>query len=290
MGETSVPRRSCSALAALGFLSSVALAQNPPGFTTYQGTGQSPLSNPFASGLVGNNDPTGYSSVSCTGGSPAVIIFAGQSNATNAVDSAYSVTQANNRQLNVLDGSCYSSKGTLLGVTGSGSNVAARIGDLLISGGSYTNVVLVPMAIGSTSVANWANSTQTPYLYNAIAVVARRLAAQSLTATHVVWMQGETDTQLGTSQANYTASLNVVIGGFRSAGISAPFIVQKETWIGSTTSATVRAAQSAASGTNVFVGADLDTLDDTNRYDTTHFNATGAAAAAALIKAQIILH
>ena len=47
----------------------------------------------------------------------------------------------------------------------------------------------------------------------------------------------------------------------------------------------MQAAQVAlANGTTVFAGGDLDTLNATNRQaDNTHFNDTGAAAAATLI-------
>jgi len=283
-----------------------AIAQVPSGSSTYLGSGQSPLSDPFFIYPYELNafnppfkDTTGYTSTSCAlvgGETTAVIIFAGQSNANNTVNSSYTVTQSRNHQMNIFDGLCYQSKGIMLGVGGSAfpptgySSVIAVLADKLISDAHYQRVIAVPIAVDGASSADWSTPKIAPYIFNSIAVAARRLAAQGLTATHVQWMQGETDCLNGVSQSTYAANLNLIIAGFRNAGISAPFLVNEESWFNGSTCTAIQNAQVAASGTNVFPAANLDSIGAGSRWDNTHFTSAGAATAAGLMEAQIILH
>jgi hypothetical protein len=278
-------------------------AQSPPGFSTYLGSGRTPLSDPFSIAPfdfffppAAFTDPTGYTPVSCAlvgGESTAVIVVIGQSLVGNTVNAAYTVTQAKNHQLSLYDGNCYVSQGVMLGVSNGSpslSNTLARAGDKLIADGHYTRVIFELVSVSGTTVGNWADAAHAPYLFNQIAVAARRLAAQNLTATHIIWMQGESDNLGGTSQASYTASLSTVIAAIRNAGMSGPLLINEESWANGAVAANVQNAQLAASGTNIFAGANLDTIDNTGRYDTTHLNATGSNTAAGLLEAKIILH
>jgi hypothetical protein len=279
-------------------------AQSPPGFLTYLGSGRTPLSDPFSIYPIDTFfppaqfvDTSGYTGVSCAlvgGETTAVIMVIAQSLGANTVNASYTVTQAKNHQLNLYDGNCYVSKGVMLGVSNGSptlSSTLARLGDKLIADAHYVRVIFLLVAVSGTMVSDWANSQRAPYMFNQIAVAARRLAAQGLTATHVIYMQGESDNLNGTSQANYSASLATVIAGVRSAGITAPMLVNKETWANGAVSSGIQAAQVAAVGSNnVVAGANLDVIDNTGRYDTTHLNATGSDTAAGLMEAQVILH
>jgi hypothetical protein len=142
---------------------------------------------------------SGYTKVSCTlgAGRNAVIIAVGQSNLTNVVvGTPYTVASSNNQHFNLYDQNCYQSKDTLLGVAfpfGAAGNVMARVADNLISNNEKDRIIVVPMAEGS-SVAMWNDA---PYLKNRVSAVAHMLAAAGLSATHVVWGQGEHDCVLG---------------------------------------------------------------------------------------------
>jgi lysophospholipase L1-like esterase len=105
-----------------------------------------------------------------------------------------------------------------------------------------------------------------------------------LAPTHVVWMQGESDTSSRTTQASYTASLQTVIDNIRGSGITAPILVNVESWLNGATYAPVRNAQMSVAGSNgVIQGADVDSLNNSYRYDGTHLNATGATAVANML-------
>lgn len=233
-------------------------------------------------------DNAGYTEVSCApveGQRTAVIIVMGQSLAANTVNSAYTPTHSANQQLNIYDGKCYQAKGKALGVQGAQvSWMGARLGDVLLDRDAYDRVVMVPMAIGGTWAAEWANTTTKPFLGRRIGNVACMLQSAGLTPTHVIWMQGENDTYSGTSQASYTASLQTIIGAIRGAGITAPILVNVESWLSGAISTAVRNAQMSVVGSNgVIQGANMDSLNNSYRYDGTHLNAAGALAAANLL-------
>ncbi len=247
-------------------------------------------------------DPAGRTQVDprlIGGESTAVIIVDGQSLMANNVNSAYTVAQSKNQQMNIRSGGIYVSKDPFIGTNTSGGlnsgnigHLCSELGDLLITNARFVRVIWIPMAVGGASIAQLASTSTAPFLGNRIGAVARRIASVGLTATHVIFGQGETDTNLGTSQSAYAASLSTVIANYRAAGISCPFLVAKETWIGGTTSSAIQAAQaSVVDNITVFAGADMDSLNATNRQaDNTHLNATGRTAAAALWDAKIALH
>lgn len=282
----------------------------PPGWMMYLGSGQTPLQDPFfilqpyANLAVAMTDNTAYTPASCAlGGSPKIVVVLGQSLFSNIVNDTYTVSNPTKvLNFNVLDGRstipnagpCYQAQTTLLGSTGNGptlGNPLARMGDDLIGLG-VSGVILVPALVGGSSVSQWSVPSTPPYLYNNIAVVARMLAANSLSPTEIVWEQGETDCQNGTSQAAYAASLANVFAGVRSVWPSTPIILNSaETWISGVTCSPIAAAQAAAIGGSVFAGANTDSLGAGDRQmDNTHFNATGSAAGASLLATAINAH
>jgi hypothetical protein len=222
-----------------------------------------------------------------------VIVVLGQSLFSNSTNDSYSVANpTKNLNFNIFDGNCYGSQYTLLGATGTGGNVLARMADHLITSEGVPGVVLVPATVGGSHIGLWSNPQTPPYLYNLIGVVARRLAAANLSPTEIIWEHGETDCSLGTAQTAYASGLNTVLAAIQRAWPSTPILVNSaETWINGSTCSSIAAAQAAAiNGTSVFAGANTDSLGSLNRWDDTHFNGVGAVAAAALIAAPVYAH
>jgi Carbohydrate esterase, sialic acid-specific acetylesterase len=182
---------------------------------------------------------------------------------------------------NIYDGAAYQfSTAPALGCNGTNSNVAPRIADMFINNGQFNRVIVVPIAVGSTAVADWATGNYA----SRFQVAMNRLAARGITPASTgvtfaaVWGQGETDTANSTLQAAYASSLNTVISNAFAAGFSGRFFVNIETWNAGSVSAAVQAAQAAVvNNTTVFQGANWDTFGSADRMaDNTHPNDVGA--------------
>lgn len=214
-------------------------------------------------------------------------LIAGQSNGANyATGANYTPTNADKiDNLNFIDGGTYKGADPALGASGSGSSWLFRFADKLISGGLYDRVILVPIAVGATSVLDWLPSG---IVGKHFAAASARCANVGLVPSAILWQQGEADHAM--TQATYKTNLLSVIGSSRAAGFVAPWLVGKSTYNGGVTSAPVRAAcAEVVNGLDVFAGADTDTLTGTANRDAglTHFNAAGADAAATLWKAAV---
>lgn len=227
------------------------------------------------------------------GETTGVFVVAGQSNAANYVDTTATLTNGSKIDcVNIYDGGTYAGTDPLLGSDGSLGSIFSRMADVLITAGKYQRVILCPIGRGDTgtSINHWA----TGGMHNQrLIVVPRRLAALGLSVTAFLWQQGESDTDLGTSQASYAASLAQVIGAPRAFGYNAPWLLAKSTYSNGSVSSAVQAAIAAAiNGTTIFAGADTDTLTGTttNRQvsGNTHFKAAGANAAAVLWRDKIV--
>lgn len=232
------------------------------------------------------------------GQSTAVFLTAGQSNGQNCVCSGpgtgvfYTPTNSLVQNLNIYNGGLYTAKDPLLGHDNSlgGGTWQCKLGDLLINAGKYQRVIFVPISIGGTVVSQWAAGGA---LNARLAAAVRRIEAIGLPLTALLWCQGETDAVNGTGQSAYAASLSSVISTVTGL-ISTKILVALETWdagalpAGSTA---VRAAQAqVVDNITTFQGPDGDTLDNTNRFDTTHWNATGRDNFATGWKTAIINH
>lgn len=223
------------------------------------------------------DDRTKVSKVIGTG--TGVIITAGQSLSSNSVNAQYTPVHTVDNY-NFMDGSIYTAKDPLLGSdigyawpTGC---YATRLGDKMIAAGKFTRVVLVSIALGGTTVGQWAAGGG---FNHRIAVCAARLAADGITPTYVLWHQGESDTQLGTSQSTYATRMQSVIDQFRAHGISCPIFVAQASWLAGATNSGIIAAQASVVNipAGVYPGPNTDTLNATYRQaDNTHMTATGA--------------
>lgn len=235
-----------------------------------------------------------------------VFIQMGQSLRTTQLPSFYApVNHRKMAALNIYDGVPYSIRGPLPGTDYYGSlggngpgNLTVRVADLLITNGKFDRVIIVPLAVGGTAAADWAEGG--PYC-GRFAVAMARLSAHGIVPGRkgvtflVEWGQGEADNQLGTSRESYAASLKSVISSARSAGFDGKFFVAIESFENGVIAKPVAAAQaSVVDGETVLQSGNLDTL--TGRENRLHFGLSshltnaGGAAAAALIYEAIASH
>lgn len=220
-----------------------------------------------------------------SGEATGVFILAGQSLGANSCDTLYTPTHGSKvDNLNVLDGGIYAAVDPLLGCDELNGNWFGRFADKLITAGKYARVILVPIALGSTLVADWAVGGA----YNPLVSVAfARCAALGYTANAVLWQQGEQDGVAGTTTTAYEASLTSLINQQRGLGNTAPWLLARSTISSNTASTTIESAYAALiNGTYIFAGADTDSLTGTTnrQVDGTHLNATGSDANATLWK------
>jgi hypothetical protein len=229
-----------------------------------------------------------------------VLIVAGQSIWANTNPTAFVPTNASVvDNFNIYDGAIYSIAGPLLGTTldridsGVGApgfgNMSSRVADTLVTNGNFNRVILVPIAIGSTSVADWA----TGQLSNRFQVAMLRLASRGIVPglTGVtfacIYGQGEQDNVIGTSQSAWEASFATLKSNILATGFNGRIFVPVETFDGGVTSAAVAAAQAAVvDNVAVFSGGNFDTLTATADRQSSgagpHMTDAGAEAAAAL--------
>ncbi len=231
-----------------------------------------------------------------TGITNLVLIVAGQSNAANVSPSAYSpVNGSAISQLNVLDGALYTAADPLLGTSTGGAfigNPGFVLADSLISAGKFARVIVVPIALGATTIADWNNG----FLTDHITITMRRIAARGIVAGGnvtfaLVWGHGETDCGAGTSQAAYTTGLNGVITKSRTAGFAGRFFVASQSLNLGVTCSNITNAQAAVidHGLSIWAGPNADLLVSTTCGglqcrigDNTHFTNAGAASYAGM--------
>ncbi|WP_442588345.1 sialate O-acetylesterase [Pedobacter sp. AW31-3R] len=133
-----------------------------------------------------------------------VCLTIGQSNAANFGDGTY---VCKNPVYNYYKGDLYMAKEPILGANGPGCSVWTRVADQLIDSGLYKKVIIVPCAIGSTSVQCWAEGDCKEKLLETLAY----LKKDNIKLTHVLWDQGETDNVDKTTKEQYKQRLKQVI-------------------------------------------------------------------------------
>lgn len=129
--------------------------------------------------------------------------------------------------------------------------------------------------LGGTDIALWLpGGTLFPRLETALTYVGVNGARA------ILWCQGETDTQLGTSEAVYQSDLSSIIAATRSyAQWDVPWMVSQTSYIlGQTSAAVIAAQQAVVNGIDIFVGPYTDQYGSAYRYDNVHFNLAGQRA------------
>ena len=244
-----------------------------------------------------------------------VLIVAGQSNIDNFTEStAYSPTNPTALDnLNIYDSAIYKAVAPLLGTSftleNGGSDYVHSgliLADALVTAGKFARVIIIPVAIGSTSVADWGGGSAVSgdpavgLLTTRIPVAIARLTQRGITcgSTNVtcaiIWGQGEADNFLSTSAVNYVASFNNMVTLTAAAGFVGRWFVAKQTYFNGSADATVQGAQTNASGSGgvinnsagIYLGANADALvgnvcnpNHACRFsDNTHFTYNGQVA------------
>jgi hypothetical protein len=220
--------------------------------------------------------------VPCTDGGPSrplVIVTLGQSNAANHGQGLY-VPKHRVDNFNLYDGKCYKAVEPLLGPSGQGGNFATRLGDMLIERRLADRVVLAPIAMGGTSVEQWAHEG----VFNRrITASIRRLYDAGLTPDYILWHQGEGNagaSDVGGRQ--YRKNLLEVVASFRAYSVNAPFFVALVTRCGEgpkPNAVNVREGQRTAvvGQLGIFVGPDTDLIGSEHRFDACHMSESGLA-------------
>lgn len=231
---------------------------------------------------TGNRDVSalGFRTLSTNPAVPTLVMLcAGQSNFEAITAIAY--TPANPLAIdnfNIYDSAIYNAVDPLVGSgarpLGSpifGYHPCLVLADKLVTAGKFARVIIVPFALGGSSVADWT----TGVLANRPVVAVKRLAQRGIApGTNVtfvfLWGQGESDNFAGTSQANYTAGFNTLVANMVAAGFSGRVLIAKETYNFGVVSAAVQAAQTSnapsgvinnsASPAPIYLGASVDTF------------------------------
>lgn len=219
-------------------------------------------------------------------GKTMIALTFGQSNAGNYGQRAY--TPHNAAVYNYYKGKLYTAKDPLFGATrtiGNGS-VWSRLGDMLIDSGLYSKVIIIPIAVGGSSIERWATGD----CFDKLQQTLNYLDSQHIRLTHIFWHQGETDNILNTSTAKYMEQLGIILQTIRKTQSADLYISLASFYSGSVTKPlgvdiAIRKAQQEFINENktVLEGPDTDTLIHAiHRYDSVHFSDFGIQAFARL--------
>lgn len=204
----------------------------------------------------------------------AIILTIGQSNAANHGETLYS-PQNDFYNFNFFDGKCYRAMDPLLGATGNGGSVWSRLGSLLIERKVFSNVIIAPIAVNSSSILRWKPGGD---LYKRIHAALNGLMSLGLNPTHILWHQGEADAMHNMDGKTYASALEELIAGLRSKSIDSPIFIAVTSMCHNPGSDDIRNAQinTVDRLDNVFLGANTDLLESMSlRYDGCHFSDEG---------------
>ncbi len=233
------------------------------------------------------NDGSDREAVPCpaAGERTMVALVLGQSHGANQVRAHY---VGGPGVYNYLRGRCFAAVDPLLGTGGDRGNIWTLIGNGLVAQKEFDAVVLATIAIGGTSVAQWAPGGN---LYGHLlgAVNAIELTYR---ITHVFIQLGETDLVVHTTTDDYARQLTEVIAALRQRGVGAPIFVAIESGYCDGTEKPPRPDNPVveaqrrviAAEQGVYPGPDMDAVlhIPADRYDGCHMSASGAAKLAPL--------
>jgi hypothetical protein len=204
----------------------------------------------------------------------AVLLLIGQSNAANFQGQRHQ--SGDDRVVNFLDGRCYRAASPLLGADGQRGETWTLLGNKLVQAGFYDSVILIPAAVGGSSVRRWAAGGDLNAMLKAVIGEVK----WRYTVTGVLLDQGARDFALRTSEDQYRSDLKSLIDTVRAEGIRAPFFITRCS-VGGTNwtedNPVARAQASLVDSRNaVFDGPNTDRdVTPLDRYDGYHFGASG---------------
>jgi hypothetical protein len=220
---------------------------------------------------------SGKHQIECPGqdASTLVLLVIGQSNSGNHQGQRYD--GVNDHVVNYSNGRCYRASSPLLGAEGIEGESWTLLGNMLVNSGKFTNVVIIPAAVGSTDIARWTHGGDlNEMLSGVVSEVSKRYAI-----TDVLWHQGETDFRIGTTKARYQDELTALVSDLHSWGVKSPFYVSQASyeeeyanWMAD--NPVTQAQVSVLNGKDVLAGPNTDNeISERDRYDGTHFSLTG---------------
>jgi len=204
----------------------------------------------------------------------AVILTVGQSMSDNSGNVPY-LPKKEVYNFNIMDGNCYRAQDPLLGTTGTGGSTWSRLGDLLIQAGEFDRVLIVPIALGGSTVKQWSpNGNANLRLKLAI----KMLRLLKINISHIAWVQGSSDAGRGTTTSEYSEHLIDLIDNIRLHEVVAPIFIALTSRCYAGLSEEVRRGQLFVSKStpNVFLGPDTDSINfPGSRYDGCHLSGAG---------------
>jgi hypothetical protein len=204
----------------------------------------------------------------------AVLLLVGQSNAANYQGQRHQ--SVDDWVVNFSDGRCYRAASPLLGADGQKGETWTLLGNKLVQSGLYRTVILIPFAVGGSSLRRWAEGGD----LNAMLVAVMREVKERYTITAVLLDQGASDFALGAPENRYRSDLKSMIDTVRAQGVHAPFFVTRcsvggRDWAEENPIARAQASL-ADSRDAVFDGPNTDRdITPLDRYDGYHFGAIG---------------
>lgn len=198
----------------------------------------------------------------------AVILVIGQSNAANHAE--YKNTPEN-EVINYFNGRCYKAASPLLGATGDEGEFLTLMGDMLIESGKFERVVLVPAAVGASSISRWQDGGDLNEM------VQDTIRNTRYRITHIVWHQGERDFKNLTSRKVYADSFRSLLSTLPDVPIYTSISTKCRINNGWTPDNPVALAQRDILGGRVVLGADTDSLlgEYDRRGDLCHLSKSG---------------
>lgn len=199
----------------------------------------------------------------------------GQSQASNSSSSKY---DPHNPVYNYYNGHLYKVHEPLIGAGGNGGAVWPLLADKLIDSGIYKKAIIISLAVGNTTVQDWASGEYHKKLVATLADLKKR----NIHLTYIFWHQGEENN--GTSKTIYKQNLSVVLSTFRKYGQDAPFFCSIVSYSPSATNMPLGVDKNLEDAQREFITENKNVLKGPNtdsliyaihRYDSWHFSDFG---------------
>ena len=219
-----------------------------------------------------------------------VFLILGQSNAANHGAGKHTAQQRS-YCLDFLRMRCYMADDPLPGASGNEGSVWSRLGDMIIEGKMFQNVLFVPLAFGGSFISDWIPGGS---MYGrtslALSRIRKALNRRFLPFSGIFWQQGEAEANhTNMSDLAYKMYFHDIVGDLRAHGVFAPIFVARSTVCETgghpyQNHAAIRGAQFelADAYRGVFPGPDTDQIGAEGRRDGCHFSDIGLQRCATL--------
>jgi Carbohydrate esterase, sialic acid-specific acetylesterase len=219
-----------------------------------------------------------------------VFLILGQSNAANHGAGKHTAQQRS-YCLDFLRMRCYIADDPLPGASGNEGSVWSQLGDMIIEGKMFQNVLFVPLAFGGSFISDWvAGGSMYGRTSLALSRIRKALNTRFLPFSGILWQQGEAEANhTNMSDLAYKMYFHDVVGDLRAHGVFAPIFVARSTICESgdhpyRNHAAIRRAQGELADPyhGIFPGPDTDQIGAEGRRDGCHFSDIGLHRCAAL--------